>query len=295
MNPRASSILGIDLGGTKTALGLYDLASMERRAMQVFPTRAERGFDAVRQDLRQAIDALIAEDTVAVGMGVPGLIRAETSRIVTMPNIPGAEGADLRADIATHTGLPVTIDNDARCFAYAEALLGAGKGHRIVVGVTLGTGVGGGIVIEGKLFHGAHGFAGEIGHMLLMPGKPPYATQDARGDVEQFLSGTALTERTKGTGHPREVLEGEAGTNLRPAIFQELAWLITSLTHALDPSIIVFGGSVGRALKQHLPAIERELGTWLLKGCTPPLLACGELEDAALRGAALLARQLKSE
>ncbi|MFA5799339.1 MAG: ROK family protein [Candidatus Peribacteraceae bacterium] len=294
MNTNAT-ILGVDLGGTKTALALYDAKTLERKAEQVLPTDAERGFEAVRADLLAEIDALRATDTVAVGVGVPGLVRADTHRVLTMPNIPGAEGADLRADIALHTGLPVVIENDARCFAFAEALVGAGKGHRVVVGVTLGTGVGGGIVIDGKLYHGARGFAGEVGHMLLMPGKPPYAADDDRGSAEQFLSGTALGRRCKGARTPAEYLEGEAGTSLKPQVFRELAWLVTDLTYALDPSIIVFGGSVGRALKPYLQEIESELRHWLLAQSQPPVITCGILDDAARRGAALLARQAMTE
>lgn len=290
--PPSASILGVDLGGTKTALALYDARTLERRFEQVLPTRAERGFDAVRSTLMREIDALRTLDTVAVGVGVPGLVHADTHRIFTMPNIPGAEGADLRADIEAHTGLPVVIENDARCFAFAEALVGAGKGHRVVVGVTLGTGVGGGIVIDGKLYHGARGFAGEVGHMLLMPGKPPYAADDDRGDAEQFLSGTALGRRCKGARTPAEYLEGEAGRSLRPQVIRELAWLVADLAYALDPSIIVFGGSVGRALKPYLREIESELPHWLLPRSQPPVIMCGILDDAARRGAALLARQV---
>jgi glucokinase len=286
-----ATILGVDLGGTKTALALYDAKTLERKAEQILPTRAERGFEAVRADLLKEIDALRTADTVAVGLGVPGLIDAETHRILVMPNIPGSAGADLRADLKAHTGLPVVIENDARCFAYSEALLGAGKGHRIVVGITMGTGVGGGIVIDGKLYRGAHGFAGELGHMLLRPGEPPYETPNKRGEVEQFLSGTALGRRCPEAGNPADYLEGEKCLDLRPQFIRELAWLVADISHSLDPSMIIFGGSVGQALSPHLPEIHEEFKHWLLPRYTPPLIACGTLSDAARRGAALLARE----
>jgi glucokinase len=202
----------------------------------------------------------------------------------------------MRGDIASYTGLPVVIENDARCFAFSEALLGAGKGRRVVIGITLGTGVGGGIVIDGRIMRGEHGTAGEIGHMLLMPGTPPYDTANKRGEVEQFLSGTALGKRCVDANRPQDYLEGTTCSFLHPQVFREIAWLVVSLTCAFDPSIIVFGGSVGRALTPHMVSINKEVSKWLLPKSPVPDLVCGTLKGAARRGAALLAREcMKSD
>lgn len=285
-----STIIGIDLGGTKTAIALFEKDSMKQLSVKVCPTDAARGFDAVKQSLLMDIAALRRDDTVAVGLGVPGIIDHATGKVVTMPNIAGAEGMELAACIQYETHLPTVVDNDARCFAYSEALLGAGKNHEVVLGVTLGTGVGGGIVIGKKLYHGAHGNAGEIGHMLLQPGTPPYPTTDKRGDVEQFLSGTAMGKRCDAAESPEDYLEGKVCGFMQPEIIREVAWLVVNAMHSIDPSIIIFGGSAGRALKPHLPAIERELKQWTLARMTPPELVVSELTDAAVLGAALLAR-----
>ncbi len=287
-----STILGIDLGGTKTAIALFDKRTMQQRALKVFPTNASRGFPAVKQSLLTEIALLRRPGTIAIGLGVPGFIDHTTGRIVTMPNIPGAEGVELAACIQYETRLPIVVENDARCFAYAEALLGSGRNHAVVLGVTFGTGVGGGIVIDKRLYHGAHGCAGEIGHMLLRPGNPPYPTHDKRGDVEQFLSGTAMGKRCKAAESPEEYLEGQVCGFMQPEIFREVAWLIVNAAHTIDPSIIIFGGSAGRAMKPHLTAIERELKTWMLKDISAPQLAIGEIPDAAVKGAALLAKAL---
>src|SRR5690606_34007907 len=131
---------------------------------------------------------------------------------------------------------------------------------------------GGGIIIDGKIFRGANGFAGEIGHMLLKPGEPPYPTQDKRGEVEQFLSGTAMGKRCEAASHPGEYLEGEVCEFMRPDVFREVAWLVTNLTHLIDPSVIVFGGSAGHALKPHLSKVETELKKWMLPGTPIPAL-----------------------
>jgi glucokinase len=285
-----SSILGVDMGGTKIALALFDAKTLERRALTVLPTGASRGFDFVCNDLLAAIDAIKMPDTIAIGIGVPGLIEAKNGIIRTLPNIPGAEGKDLRFLIQSHTKLPTVIENESRCFAFGEAMLGAGKDHDIVIGITLGTGVGGGVVIHQKIQRGAHGFAGEIGHMLLRPGQPPYKTENKRGDIEQFLSGTAMGKRCAEAQRPDEYLEGAVCEFMRPEIFREVAWLITNLTHAFDPSIIIFGGSAGRALKPHFGAIKKELQNWLLPTVDAPELAISVLDDAGLRGAALLAQ-----
>lgn len=287
-----STILGIDLGGTKTAIALFEKETLKQISIQVFPTDASRGFDAVKKVLLCKIAELRRDHTVAIGLGVPGFIDHQSGKIITMPNIPGAEGMELAACIQYETRLPTVVENDARCFAYAEALLGAGRNHPIVLGVTFGTGVGGGIVIDKKIYYGARGYAGEIGHMLLQPGTPPYPTQDKRGDVEQFLSGTAMGKRCKAAQSPEEYLEGQVCGFMQPEIFREVAWLIVNAVHTVDPSIIVFGGSAGRALKSHITEIEQELKKWMLKDINSPLLAVGEIADAAVKGAALLAKAL---
>lgn len=286
----ARSILGVDLGGTKTALALYasDLTQISSR---VIPTDAERGYDAVMRSLLAEISTMIRPDTVGIGLGVPGFIDHAKGTIVTMPNIPGAEGENPAGFLSRETGLPVSLENDARCFAYAEAKLGAGKGYPVVLGVTLGTGVGGGIVIDGKIFRGGRGYAGEVGHLLLKPGEPPYPTDDKRGDAEQFLSGTAMGKRCEAASRPEDYLEGAVCGFMQPQVFREVAWLIADALHLIDPSVIVFGGSAGRALKPHLPVILTELKSWLLPFVLPPEIRTGELPDAALRGAALIANE----
>lgn len=288
--PSSSTLIGIDLGGTKTAVALFEKDTLKQLSVKVFPTEASRGFSAVKMSLLSEIADLRQGDTVAIGLGVPGFIDHKSGTIVTMPNIPGAEGMELAACIQYETHLPTVIENDARCFAYAEALLGAGKGHDVVLGVTLGTGVGGGIVINQKLFHGARGYAGEIGHMLLQPGHPPYPTKDKRGEVEQFLSGTAMGKRCEAAESPQDYLEGQVCGFMQPQVFREVAWLVVNAVHTIDPSVIVFGGSAGRAMKPHFGSVEKELKKWMLTGLKAPMLAAGELKDAAVMGAALLAK-----
>jgi glucokinase len=284
------SILGVDVGGTKIALCLFEAGTLAPRKSVIVPTEADRGFDHVQNRLLSLITPMLEPNTVAVGLGIPGFIDRASGKIVTLPNIAGAAGAHPAEWLSKRINLPVTVENDARCFAYAEALLGAGKGKRVVLGVTLGTGVGAGIVIDGELFYGARGYAGEVGHMLLKPGEPPFETQDKRGEVEQFLSGTALGKRCTQAKSPQEYLDGSTCDFLHADLFKEIAWFVVNVMHLVDPSIVVFGGSVGKALTPHMDSITEELKHWLLPGITPPELVCGMLEHASVMGAALRAQ-----
>lgn len=290
-----NTLLGIDLGGTKTRIARYEASTMRLLVSKKFPTHNGKAYGEVSRTLLAQIDEMLSTDTTAIGIGVPGFVDARSGRIMTMPNISGSEDTDLRSLIASHTQLPTVIENDVHCFALGEALFGAGKGASVVVGVTLGTGVGGGIVIDGTIFRGAHGCAGEVGHMLLVPGKPPYDAMNNRGEVEQFFSGTAMSKRCADASRPEDYLSGSTCSFLHADMYEELAWFITNLAYAFDPSIIVFGGAVGRALEGHIEHIERALNPWLLPKTPVPRLAVSTLVDAAPRGAAELARRLTND
>ncbi|MFH0851441.1 MAG: ROK family protein [Candidatus Peregrinibacteria bacterium] len=280
------SVLGIDLGGTKLAIARFDASTWQEQETRVTPT-AGKNFPAIAEELRALIAAFRRPDTRAIGIGVPGLVE-RTGRIHTTPNIPGGDGFPLLDTLQESADLPIMIENDSACFALAEALRGAGKGHSVVVGITMGTGVGGGIVVDGKIFGGNSGCSAEFGHMLLRPGESPGGIRGGRGEIEEYLSGTALRRRCPAAKRPEDTLTGPACTHLHDTIIREIAWMCTSLIHCLDPGIIVFGGSAGRALKPHLPAIEKELKRWMLPKSEPPKLAIGTLDHAGTLGAALL-------
>jgi predicted NBD/HSP70 family sugar kinase len=286
---KTGSVIGVDLGGTKVGIARYSIDSWKQLEQSTIPTHAEEGFPAVYKSVCKHIADFVTPDTRALGFGVAGLVESRTGKLLRAPNIPKSEGQQLQRMLAKMFRLPVTVENDARCFTYAEAMRGAGKGHSVVVGITMGTGVGGGIVVDGKIFHGHHGFAGEIGHALLRPGEPPYPTDDRRGEVEQFLSGTAMGHRCTAAKKPEEYLEGAVCSFLQPQVFREVAWLVASLTSILDPSVIVFGGSTGRALGPHLKEVRSELEQWVLPGLPLPKLTVGTLVDASTLGAALIA------
>lgn len=286
-----ASVIGIDLGGTKIAIGRFDAKSFTLQKEHIVPTPKE-GFPNVLQQVIAAGSQLKTEHTHSIGIGVPGLVRQPEGIALVMPNIPNAHEIPIKKELENAFSLPVIVDNDANCFTLAEAVLGVGKGQPIVVGITFGTGVGGGIVLNGKIYHGHHGFAAEIGHILLKPGEPPYQTDNKRGEVEQFLSGSAFRHRCAQATKPSQYLEGTTCSFMHPDIHREVAWLCTTIIHLLDPSVIVFGGSAGHALKEHLPGIQHALSEWLLPGTPVPALTLASLPNAGTLGAALLTKSL---
>lgn len=279
------SVIGIDLGGTKIVAARFRCDDWREEAPERIPTNVGCGIETVLTDLSTLIRKLQMSDTHSVGIGVPGLV-GNDGTIAVLPHIPGAEGRKFGEELMQMTGLRCTIENDANCFTLAEALLGSGRGASVVIGVTIGTGVGGGIVIDGKLLRGAHGFAAEFGHMLLRPGKPDftYGKEDRRGDMEQAISGHAIAAR-----FGKDLLSRSSNDpNLR-TFLRELAWMCVSLTHTLDPSVIVFGGGVGRALGPHLSHLEKELTMWVMPRTPLPNLATAKLKNSEVLGAALTA------
>ena len=282
------TVIGIDLGGTKIAGARFDAKTWEQQESARMETHADKGFAHVCDDVIQMIEELRTDDTQGVGIGVPGLINQPDGSVQVTPNIPGSEGFPLKVEVTARVNLHTEVDNDVNCFALAESQLGAGKGHSVLVGIALGTGVGGGIIIDNKVFQGANGYAAEIGHMLLVPGQPPYDTDDKRGEVEQFFSGTAMGKRCEQASSPDEYLEGAVCSFMHKSIFQEIAWMCTNIIHVLDPSIIIFGGSAGHALAPHFKSVQEELRKWMLPGTPVPELKLAELKNAGTVGAALL-------
>lgn len=193
-----SHYIGIDLGGTKIAGAVYDAASQQLLARATIPTQAHEGPDAVLARIAAHAKSLVASSGVdmsaikGMGVGLPATFDWDTGVIDFIPNLPGDWLNKPAGAILNQTmGVPVNLINDARAFTLAEATLGAGKGYPSVVGITLGTGIGGGIVINGQLYRGVMGAAGEFGHHTIdMHGLPDGS--DNPGGWEGLGSGPAI-------------------------------------------------------------------------------------------------------
>lgn len=164
--------IGVDLGGTTVRAGLVDASGTILRELSV-ETESERADDLFRQ-LTTLVRELHSDPeagsrVAAVGVGLPGLVNRETRQAVVLPNLPDLSTLDLYGELQKLTNLPVTLDNDSNAAAYGELLCGAGRGARNLFYVGIGTGIGAGLIIDGRVWRGANGYAGEFGHMTIDP------------------------------------------------------------------------------------------------------------------------------
>ncbi len=262
--------VGIDIGGTKIAGGVVD----ERGTVLATALRESPATDSGA--IEQAVDELVEElrashDIEAVGVGAAGFVDSARSVVMFAPNLAWRD-EPLRADLERRIGLPVIVENDANAAAWGEFTFGAGEDAADSLLVTVGTGVGGGIVLNGELHRGTFGVAAEIGHMRVVPGGRLCGCGN-RGCWEQYASGTALVRDTRGQARQgsliaRSLLDragGDVSAITGPLITEaahdgdafareQLAslgrWLgegIASLTAVLDPGVVIIGGGVSEA------------------------------------------------
>ncbi len=257
--------LGVDVGGTKVLVLALDATGAPVGEPVRVPT--PHGGDALLEGIAQVVATF--GDVAAVGVGLPGLVdRHGTIRVGA--NLPGVAEMAFGPALAARLGKPVTVDNDANCAAWAEVQRGAAAGASEVVLVTLGTGIGGGIVSGGVLQRGANGFAGEPGHMTVDP-RGPRCPCGRRGCWERFASGSGLQRLAREAaeaGQARRVVElaggnpddvrGEhvtraaaEGDEQALAVMAELGWWaalgIANLVDLLDPAVVVVGGGLVEA------------------------------------------------
>jgi glucokinase len=286
-----SSAVGIDLGGTKVLGIVLDERGQVASEARV-PTPA--GTDAVVGAICDVVDGLGASG-LPVGVGLPGLVDRD-GFLRFAPNLPGVVDVPVRARLEDALGVPVVLENDATAACWAERQLGAAGGVDDVVVVTLGTGIGGGIVSGGRLQRGANGFAGEIGHMVVDPDGPPCPC-GKRGCWERFASGSGLARLA---GRPGEAVTAAArgGDAASLQVMEEFArWValgLVNLAYVLDPQLFVIGGGLVDAGDVLLEPTRRAFNA-LLAGAThrPPVsvVAAKLGEHAGAIGAALLARE----
>lgn len=314
-----SFVIAIDLGGTNLRLALVN-ADGEIVHRQAEATQAGQGVEALLQRLAASILALpvkagvAAASIAAVGLGIPGLVELEQGRVVKAPNIPALDGFFLGPALSSLVPWPVVIDNDANLFTWGEACLGAGRGEANLLGVTLGTGVGGGLVLEGKLWHGASGTAAEIGHMTIEPAGErcncgnygcletlASATWTVKWLVGRLSAGEPSILRSMWQKSPEELsarhiyeaaVAGDALAQQALArVGRALGIAIANVTHLLGISTVILGGKFARAWDQFFPALEQELARRLtffpLSALRLRAAALGD--NAGLLGAAKLA------
>jgi len=216
MNGKDRYIVGVDLGGTNIVAGVMPVDGSREIAMQTTPTLADSGAEAVADRIAGMIEQAIAQtisetgarraDFVGVGIGAPGPLNREKGIVIVTPNL-GWKNFPLREEISKRVRLEATLDNDANCATLGEFWCGAARGGRNVIGLTLGTGIGGGIILEGELYHGSSDVAGEIGHTSI-DANGRRCKCGNYGCLEAYASGPAIAERA------REALRGDESESI---------------------------------------------------------------------------------
>ncbi|MDO4207220.1 MAG: ROK family glucokinase [Lachnospiraceae bacterium] len=304
-------LFGIDLGGTTAKIGLL---SEEGRLFDKWeiPTRIENYGKHILPDLAAAVkkgieeNALTNDDILGIGLAVPGAVLNEKDVAVCV-NLNGWGGCDVAEVFSNLTGLPVKVVNDANAAALGELWQGGGKGYKSMVMVTLGTGVGGGIIIDGKLLKGAHGAGGEIGHLKLYPDTEELDTCGCgkSGCAEQFTSATGIVRLAKEMGmtdadskfgflSSKDVFDlaidgQEKALEVVHCFAKEMGRMLASVSAVVDPEVFVIGGGVAKAGEFLLELVQPEFVKYAFPACEETKFHLAELgNDAGFFGAAKL-------
>ena len=216
MSSNERYIVGVDLGGTNIVAGAMPVDGSREIAMHTTPTLADTGAEAVADRIAGMIEQVIAQTMaetgaersafIGVGVGAPGPLNREKGIVIVTPNL-GWKNFPLRDEISRRVSLDATLDNDANCATLGEFWCGAAVGGWNVIGITLGTGIGGGLILEGKLYHGSSDVAGEIGHTSI-DANGRRCKCGNYGCLEAYASGPAIAERA------REALRGDEGESI---------------------------------------------------------------------------------
>lgn len=289
--------IGIDLGGTKIEAIALGSDGLEKNRLRMSTPAGEYG--QTIETIVQLVEAVAPDATNAtVGVGTPGSVNPATG-LHRNANSACLNGKPFEADLAAALRWPLRTANDANCFALSEAVDGAGAGKGVVFGVILGTGCGGGVVVDGRVMSGSNGIAGEWGHMGLprRDGEAwePRACYCGRSDcIEQYLSGPAIEAEYEQV--TRAFLECEAiATQKSPEslavlerFYDRLAESLVSVVDVLDPDVIVLGGGVSNMQQIYhiVPTLVHERA--FSDSCTTPIVKNMHGDSSGVRGAAWL-------
>jgi len=328
--------IAVDLGGTNLRIAVVSEAG-KLLAKVTTGTEVKKGREFVIHEMTDAIQALALRfrsqgELAGIGIGVPGFIDIDTGIIAHSPNLPGWENFPVREDIERILQTPVILENDANVAAMGEKWLGAGRNAENLAMYTLGTGVGGGIILDGRIFHGMNGMAGELGHFVVEPEGHPCGC-GGRGCLEQYASASAIVrmaheaidsgnasdlddlahgnvEFTSRNIYQLAIQQHPSAQKIFQRVGRALGIAIGSMVNALNLPMYVIGGGASSAWDAFAPAMFEEMKfRSLIYGITAPdVVKPGEKHtvvtialmgsDAGLYGAArlpLLAREGESQ
>jgi glucokinase len=272
-------IVGVDLGGTNVRAAAVRDGKIVKRAVRRISGKAAE--EVVLGEIFETIDEVVGGGVAGIGIGVPSVVDVERGIVYAVENIPAWREVPLKDRLESRYGCPAYINNDANAFALGELHFGKGRGYRNMVAVTIGTGLGSGIIIDGRLYSGPNCGAGEIGSI---PYRDATVERYAAGQFfehEAGVGGDVVFERARG---------GDAeALRLFHAFGLELGHAILTILYAYDPELIVLGGSIARALPFFEGGMRERLKSFAYQHALKKLvIACSENEDVATLGAAAL-------
>ena len=274
-----SSVIGVDLGGTKVQTGLIDQGKLK----QVFTKeiKSSGSVNEVLDEIFNLIDKYENENFSGIGIGIPSVVDVETGIVYEVQNIPSWKEVHLKEMLENRYNVPVNINNDANVFALGEKYFGCAKAFRNVVGITLGTGLGGGLIINDKLYNGNNCGAGEFGEI-------PY--KDSK--LEDYCGSQFFLTNYDVSGKELSEL-AEKGNEFAKHVFNEFGFHIGDalkiIVLAVDPEIVVFGGSISKSFKYFKDSMMKQFGTIVFsKSVERLVIKVSDTENVALLGAAAL-------
>jgi glucokinase len=272
-------ILGIDLGGTNIRAGQVEDDTLKQIAAA--PIDSKEKEEDVLNLLYGLIDEVVTAETQGIGVGVPSVVDTKNGVVYDVQNIPSWKEVHLKELIQKRYNLPVYVNNDANCFAVGEKYFGKGKDYDSVVGLIMGTGLGSGLILNGKLYSGRNCGAGEFGMI-------PYLDQN----YEYYCCGQFFYNNTRFTG-AEAFAKAENGDTEALAYFNELGGhvgeAIKTILYSVDPEIIILGGSVSKAFRFFKDAMWERLSTFGFAQTIKNLkIEASEVDQVAILGAAAL-------
>jgi len=301
---RKKLLVGIDIGGTKIQAGLL---TSDGKILKKFrlPTEAKRGRETILANIEKSVSEIWSPDVKSIGAGMAGLVDNRQGIFVSGPNFSSSfKNVRLAAWLKRRFGVPAIIDNDAHCFTLGEALFGAGRKLKNVIGITLGTGIGGGIVIDGRLYRGRDNAAGEVGHMTVSGEDRARCGCGRPGHFEALGAGPAQTALfrllTGRTALPTEIeeLAIKDVKKAKKVIEATAMWLghgLANIVHVLNPDMMIIGGGLSRN-RLLWPTMRRTLKQDLIFPLlrSTPVVRSFLGDDANILGAALLTEDSRS-
>ena len=266
--------IGIDLGGTNMRVGLTDGATLVNSVIEPCPSKEAE--EVVVNQLKRQIAQLMSEDVTSIGVGVPSVVDCQQGIVYNVANIPSWKEVHLKEILEKEFGVPVAVNNDANCFALGVWKYGEGKGTKDMVGLTMGTGIGSGIIIDGKLYNGVNTGAGEIGSL-------PFKN----ADYEFYCSSRFFSELHGDTG-ANFGKRAQAGDAEAVAVWNEFGQnvgeLIKAVLFTYAPEAIIIGGGIASAF----PLFEAPMRASLESFPYPANVAATRIMPSTLPNAAIL-------